>query len=143
MKNSVRITFHLLIFLLFSPILHLWGMGAAVDHEYPRGTPLLSEWLLVAPVDRIKKNFTDEQIEEQITYGTVNFIIPGIHNNIPDSFIRFKRKYGIGLYIENCAIDPFAFNSARENNKRIARYLNRLHGEGWKEELPVKPLGIE
>lgn len=117
-------------------------MEAAVDHECPRGTPLFSEWLLVAPGDNINKNFTDEQIEEQITYGNVNFIIPGIHNNIPDSFIRFKRKYGIGLCIEHCAIDPFAFNSARENNKRIAQYLNRLHGEEWQEELLVKPLGI-
>lgn len=143
MKNSVRIPFHLLVFLLFSPILHLWGMEAAADHEYLRGTPLLSEWMLVAPGDRINRNFTDEQIEEQITYGTVNFIIPGIHNTIPDSFIRFKNKYGVGLYIENCAIDPFAFNSARENNKRIAQYLNRLYGEGWQEELPVKPLGIQ
>ena len=116
---------------------------ATVDHGHPRGTPLVSEWLLVTPGNRINSNYTDEQIEEQITYGTVNFIIPGIHNNIPDSFIRFKNKYGVGLYIENCAIDPFAFNSAGENNKRIAQYLNRLHGEEWQEELPVKPLGIQ
>lgn len=51
-------------------------------------------------------NLSDEQIEERISQETLNFIIPGIDNSIPEDYVKFKEKYGVGLFKENCAIDP-------------------------------------
>ncbi|SEA67940.1 MORN repeat variant [Flavobacterium gillisiae] len=72
----------------------------------------------------------------------LNFIIHGIDNKIPLEYLNFKEKYGIGLIIENCAIDPFSFKRATKNNQMISEYLNKKYGRDWLDELPSKPYGI-
>jgi hypothetical protein len=88
-------------------------------------------------------NLTDEQIEERISTGNLNFITHGIDNSIPKEFSAFKEKYGIGLIKENCVIDPISFKKATENNIMIADYLNKKYGADWLKELPTKPFGIK
>jgi hypothetical protein len=88
-------------------------------------------------------NLTDEQIEQTIADGNLNFIIHGIDNSIPIEYIKFKEKYGIGLIKENCVIDPLSFKRATENNRMISDYLNNKYGEDWLNELPTKPFGIK
>jgi antitoxin component YwqK of YwqJK toxin-antitoxin module len=75
--------------------------------------------------------------------GNLNFIIHGINGRVPEEYSHFKEKYGIGLIIENCAIDPLSFKRATENNQMIADYLNKKHGEDWLKELSTKPFGIK
>jgi hypothetical protein len=86
---------------------------------------------------------TDEQIEQQISAGTLNFILPGINSSIPEEYVQFKEKYGIGLIKENCAIDPMSFQKAKENNQLIFEYLNKKYGTEWQAELKSKPFGIK
>ncbi|OBX17488.1 hypothetical protein LX77_03911 [Gelidibacter algens] len=91
----------------------------------------------------LNTNLTDEQIEQRIIDGNLNFIIHGIDNSIPDGFATFKEKYGIGLIKENCVIDPLSFKRATENNRMISDYLNKKYGKDWLNELPTKPFGIK
>ena len=88
-------------------------------------------------------NITDEQIERRISQGTLNFIIHGIDSSIPEEYVRFKEKYGIGLIKENCVIDPLSFKKTRENNQMIFDYLNKKYGTDWLNELPTQPFGIK
>ena len=87
-------------------------------------------------------NLTDEQIEVRISQGTLNFIIPGIDNLISEEYIKFKEKYGVGLYKENCAIDPLFYKKTTGNNQMISNYLNKKYGTKWSFELRSKPLGV-
>ena len=91
----------------------------------------------------LEKDLTDEQIEAEIAEGNVDFIMNGIDNSIPEEYIKFKEKYGIGLVIENCAIDPLSFKRAYENNQIIFDFLNKKYGSAWLNELEIKPLGIK
>ena len=91
----------------------------------------------------LETNLTVEQIEVQIAEGNVNFTMNGIDNSIPEEYIKFKEKYGIGLVIENCAIDPLSFKRANENNQMIFDFLNNTYGFDWLNELETKPLGIK
>jgi hypothetical protein len=88
-------------------------------------------------------NLTDEQIEKRISQGTLNFIMHEINSSIPEEYVRFKEKYGIGLIKENCVIDPLSFKKTRENNQMIFDYLNKKYGTDWLNELPTKPFGIK
>jgi hypothetical protein len=88
-------------------------------------------------------NLTDEQMEKRISQGTLNFIMHGIDSSIPEEYIRFKEKYGIGLIKENCVIHPLSFQKTRENNQMIFDYLNKKYGTDWLNELPTKPFGIK
>ena len=89
-------------------------------------------------------NLTDEQrIEKQISEGTLNFIINGINSSIPEEYVKFKEKYGIGLIKENCVIDPLSFKKTTENNQIIFDYLNKKYGTEWQSELKTKPFGIK
>ncbi len=88
-------------------------------------------------------NLTDEQIEQRIENGTLNFIMHGINNSIPKEYLKFKEKYGIGLIKENCVIDPLSFKKTTENNQMIFDYLNKKYGENWLNELQTKPFGIK
>lgn len=88
-------------------------------------------------------NLTDEQIEKRISQGTLNFIMHGIDSSIPEEYVRFKEKYGIGLIKENCVIDPLSFKKTRENNQMIFDYLNKKYGTDWLNELLTKPFGIK
>jgi hypothetical protein len=88
-------------------------------------------------------NLTTEQIEKRISEGTLNFITHGINSSIPEEYVRFKEKYGIGLIKENCVVDPLSFKKARENNQMIFDYLNKKYGTDWLNELPTKPFGIK
>ncbi|TDE03587.1 toxin-antitoxin system YwqK family antitoxin [Flavobacterium hiemivividum] len=74
--------------------------------------------------------------------STLNFIIHGIDNKVPQEYLNFKTKYGIGLIIENCAVDPFSFSRASKNNRMISEYLNTKYGKAWLNELSLKPYGI-
>ena len=85
---------------------------------------------------------TDGEIEQRIAHGTINFIINSLDSSIPDQYIKFKSKYGIGLLKENCVIDPMTFERVTTNNKRIYKYLNNKYGSMWQNELPVMPFGI-
>ncbi|MEZ7498117.1 hypothetical protein QO200_05130 [Flavobacterium sp. Arc3] len=92
-----------------------------------------------------KDTFTNEN-EAMNLYDidrNLNFIIHGIDNKIPQEYLNFKEKYGIGLIIENCAIDPFSFRRASKNNQMISEYLNKKYGAKWQDELPIKPYGIK
>jgi hypothetical protein len=91
----------------------------------------------------LETNLTDEQIEKKISEGTLNFIMHGIDSSIPEEYVRFKEKYGIGLIKENCVVDPLSFKKARENNQMIFDYLNKKYGTDWLNELPTKPFGIK
>ena len=91
----------------------------------------------------LETDLTDEQIEDRITDGTLNFIMNGIDSTIPEEYIKFKEKYGIGLIKENCVIDPISFKKTRENNEMIFDYLNKKYGTEWIKELKTKPFGIK
>jgi hypothetical protein len=91
----------------------------------------------------LETDLTDEQIEDRIANGTLNFIINGIDSKIPEEYIKFKEKYGIGLIKENCVIDPISFKKTRENNEMIFDYLNKKYGTEWIKELKTKPFGIK
>lgn len=90
----------------------------------------------------LETDLTDEQIEDRITQGTLNFIMNGIDSSIPEEYVKFKEKYGIGLIKENCVIDPISLKKTRENNEMIFDYLNRKYGTEWIKELKTKPFGI-
>jgi hypothetical protein len=91
----------------------------------------------------LETDLTDEQIENRIASGTLNFIMNGIDSTIPEEYIKFKEKYGIGLIKENCVIDPISFKKTRENNEMIFDYLNKEYGTEWIKELKTKPFGIK
>ena len=88
-------------------------------------------------------NPTEEQIEKRISEGTLNFIMHGIDSSIPEEYVKFKKKYGIGLIKENCVIDPLSFKKATENNQMIFDFLNKKYGTDWLNELKAKPFGIK
>ncbi len=91
----------------------------------------------------LQTTLTDEQIEKRIAEGTLNFILHGIDHSIPEEYVEFKEKYGVGLTKENCVIDPLSFKKATENNQMISDYLNRKYGPEWLAELKSKPFGIK
>lgn len=91
----------------------------------------------------LETDLTDEQIEDRIADGTLNFIMNGIDSSIPEEYVKFKEKYGIGLIKENCVIDPISFKKTRENNEMIFDYLNKKYGTDWITELKTKPFGIK
>jgi hypothetical protein len=91
----------------------------------------------------LETDLTDEQIENRIASGTLNFIMNGIDSTIPEEYIKFNEKYGIGLIKENCVIDPISFKKTRENNEMIFDYLNKKYGTEWIKELKTKPFGIK
>ncbi|MCF8714488.1 hypothetical protein JM658_06545 [Joostella atrarenae] len=86
---------------------------------------------------------TDEQIENRILDENVNFIVHSIDNSIPAEYSEFKKKYGIGLIKENCAVDPISMKNARENNQRISKYLTDKYGRIWLVGIKEKPFGIK
>jgi hypothetical protein len=104
---------------------------------------------LVSTVAPFSKPFTantaltEEQIKQQIVTGQVYFIMHGIDNSIPDEYIAFQKKYGIGLKKENCVLDPLSFKRTIENNQIIANYLNNKYGNSWMLDLTVKPFGLK
>ncbi len=91
----------------------------------------------------LESALTDEQLEQRITEGNINFILHGIDNSIPKEFAEFQKKYGIGVIKENCVVDPLSYKKATENNQIISEYLNRKFGKDWLLELPTKPFGIQ
>ena len=91
----------------------------------------------------LETDLTDEQIEQRIENGTLNFIMHGIDSSIPKEYVEFKEKYGVGLTKENCVIDPLSFKKATENNQMIFDFLNKKHGTEWQSELKTKPFGIK
>jgi len=91
----------------------------------------------------LETNLTDEQIENRIAEGTLNFIMNGIDSTIPEEYIKFKEKYGIGIIKENCVIDPISFKKTKENNEMIFDYLNKKYGTEWIKDLKTKPFGIK
>ncbi|MGZ0017683.1 FEKKY domain-containing protein [Yeosuana sp. AK3] len=91
----------------------------------------------------LSTNLTDEQIEKLISEGKLNFIMHALENSIPEEYVIFKEKYGIGLIKENCVIDPLSFKKATENNQMIFDYLNKKYGNEWLTKLKIKPFGIK
>lgn len=86
---------------------------------------------------------TNEEIENLISKGSVNFILHGIDNTVTEDYLAFKDKYGIGAIKENCVIDPLSYKNATMNNKIISQYLTSKYGTEWLNELQVKPFGIK
>jgi hypothetical protein len=86
---------------------------------------------------------TNDEIENLISKGSVNFILHGIDNTVPEDYLAFKDKYGIGVRKENCAINPISYKHATMNNKVISQYLTSKYGTEWLNELQVKPFGIK
>lgn len=84
----------------------------------------------------------DKQIEQGIAFGTLSFVIHGIDNSIPEEYVKFKEKYGVGLLKENCLMDPLSFKKATKNNQIIFNYLNIKYGPEWLTDLKTKPFGI-
>jgi hypothetical protein len=91
----------------------------------------------------LETDLTNQQIEQRIENETLNFIMHGIDSSIPNEYVEFKEKYGIGLTKENCVIDPLSFKKATENNQMIFDFLNKKYGTEWQTELKTKPFGIK
>ncbi len=87
-------------------------------------------------------NFSIEQIEEGINNGTINFIVHGLLAINPEAIKIFKVDYGVGFISENCVVDPIAFKTATNTNKKIEAYLTLKFGEEWKNKLPALPFGL-
>jgi hypothetical protein len=88
-------------------------------------------------------NETDEQIEQKLINGKLNFIFHGINDSpIENSFI-FKEKYGIGFKTENCVVDTLTYKKSVENNQRIFEFLDKKYESKWLDDLKVKPFGIK
>ena len=82
-------------------------------------------------------------MDHLFTSGQLNFIVHGLDAKIPDEFVAFKNKFGVGIRKENCAIDPVSFKKVRDNNSIIAEYLSKKHGSTWINESPIKPIGLK
>ena len=82
-------------------------------------------------------------MDHLFTAGQLNFIVHGLDAKIPDEFVAFKNKFGVGIRKENCAIDPVSFKKVRDNNSIIAEYLSKKHGNTWINESPIKPIGLK
>ena len=91
----------------------------------------------------LESDLTYEQIEQRIEEGSLNFIVHGLDHSIPQEYVEFKRKYGVGLIKQNCLLDPFSFKKATDNNQMIFDFLNKKYGTEWQEELKSKPFGIK
>ncbi|MDG4945856.1 hypothetical protein NMK71_05470 [Weeksellaceae bacterium KMM 9713] len=91
----------------------------------------------------LETDLSDDQIEERISDEQINFIMHGIDATIPEEYIAFKEKYGIGLIKENCLVDPLSFKKATENNQMIFDFLNKKYGSNWINELKAKPFGLK
>lgn len=90
----------------------------------------------------LDSDLSDNAIANLISDGRLFFIMHSIDSSIPEEYILFKEKYGIGLHKENCAIDPMSFQIATENNQLIAAYLDRIYGDTWQHELYNKSFGL-
>ncbi len=82
-------------------------------------------------------------MEHLFTAGQLNFIVHGLDAKIPDEFVAFKNKFGVGIRKENGAIDPVSFKKVRENNSMIAEFLPKRQGTSWFNESPIKPIGLK
>ena len=83
-----------------------------------------------------------EKLEQLVERGSVYFIMHGIDSSIPNDYQKFKEKYGIGLFKENCTIDPITSERTTKNNKIISAYLDNKYGEQWQNELRSLPYGL-
>ncbi|MFS4415109.1 hypothetical protein [Maribacter sp. 2307ULW6-5] len=81
-------------------------------------------------------------IENRIADGNLNFVLHGMDATVPREYLELKRKYGVGLVKENCAIDPVSMKAAKEHNKRLSQYLDQKYGSTWSEGLTEKPFGL-
>jgi len=105
-------------------------------------TQLLNEGMLSLPMN-LENDLNHEQIDQRIAEGTINFIMHGIDSLIPEEYLKFKEKYGIGLVKQNCIIDPLSFKKTSEYNQMICDYLNNKYGTDWQSELNTKPFGVK
>ena len=94
-----------------------------------------------APIDDVS-GYSNEQIEEGINQGTINFIMHGLLALSPESIKVFKDEFGVGIVSENCVVDPISFKTAMDTNKKIQEYLTVKFGEVWKSKLPAQPFGL-
>ena len=88
-------------------------------------------------------DFSEEQLEEGINNGSINFIFHGLITLSPEAIKPFKEAFGVGFISENCVVDPVSFRIAMSTNKKIENYLNLKFGEVWKEQLPAQPFGLQ
>ncbi|HUH26945.1 hypothetical protein [Gelidibacter sp.] len=95
-----------------------------------------------APIEDIS-GFSNEQIEEGMNKGTINFIVHGLMAISPESIKVFKDIFGVGFISENCVVDPISYRTAMNNNKKIQDYLTLKFGEVWKNKLPAQPFGLQ
>ncbi|RXJ52590.1 FEKKY domain-containing protein [Gelidibacter gilvus] len=86
--------------------------------------------------------FSNEQIEEGVNNGTINFIVHGLVALSPEAIKPFKDVFGVGFISENCVVDPISFRTAMNTNKKIQDYLTLKFGEVWKDKLPAQPFGL-
>ena len=91
----------------------------------------------------LNKQNKNKIVEQLLLTGDLNFIIHGIDNVIPDEYIKFKDKYGIGVLKKNCLTNPLDYEQARKNNRLISNYLNLIYGKSWLQNLKSKPIGVD
>ncbi|MBC5837708.1 FEKKY domain-containing protein [Flavobacterium muglaense] len=106
-------------------------------------TKLFIDGTIDSVVNSSNTNLSNEQLEQRISKGTLNFIIHGINNSVPEEYVVFKKKYGIGLVKENCLTEPISLKKAVANNRMIFKYLNGKYGTTWLTELEIKPFGLQ
>lgn len=101
--------------------------------------------VIIARSSSIKdiSSFSNEQIEEGVNNGTINFIVHGLIALSPEDIRPFKDVFGVGFISENCVIDPISFRTTMNTNKKIQDYLTLKFGEVWKEKLPAQPFGLQ
>ncbi len=101
------------------------------------------EYIVQDNIYYLTDDVTDQQIEQQISEGKISFIIHSMDNAILEEYVKFEKKYGISVVIQNCVIDPISYKKTTKHNKIIYNYLNKKYGKTWLSKLVIKPFGIK
>ena len=98
---------------------------------------------------RVKKNINNVELPMYATKENLQNLLDSqkaafVHFGfLPYYDKELEKKYGIKIINEGCVITPILQKTAKLNNILIADYLTTKFGLGWKNDLKIKPLGLD
>lgn len=81
---------------------------------------------------------TEQNLSSVLHQKKAAFVVRAFHNGFDTK--DFEEKYGVRVIFSNCV--GTYFNDDALNNRTIAKFLTKKFGEGWKEEIPIMPVGL-
>lgn len=127
---------HLILLLVF---ILITTIGKANEHSVVQNKVSIYFQKVEILVD--SSIFVKQGVERKVMLD-LNFIKNSLDNSIPQEYVVFKEKYGIGLINEGCLIGVFSISDIAKNNQKVAAYLNEKYGKEWIKELSEKPFGL-